>query len=100
MDNLTTAETCDNCGKPIEILIADLEQAMKDDLPVLCPDCNTEALNEQAEAERLPNVCFKYKLISIELADFDRLGLDGWELIAVSDGKAYFKIAYFREVMK
>ena len=96
MDNLKTAETCDECGKPIEILIADLERAMKDDLQVLCPRCNTIMLNEQAEAEKLPDVCFKYKMISTE-DSFDELGLDGWELVAVSDGQAYFKISYFRE---
>lgn len=100
MDDLKTAETCDKCGKPIEILIADFEQAMKDDLPILCPDCNTEALNEQAEADKSPDVCFKYKVVSTELADFDALGLDGWELVAVSEGMAYFKIAYFREAEK
>ena len=96
MGDLTTSETCDKCGKTIEILIADFERAMKDDLPILCPDCQAELLNEQAE-DGLPDVFFKYKVVSTVLADFDALGLDGWELIAVSAGTAYFKKAYYQE---
>ena len=95
MGDLKTAETCDKCGKTIEILIADFERAMKDDLSILCPDCNTEALNEQAEAEKLPDVFFTYKVVPTELADFDALGAEGWDLIAVSDGMAYFKQIHF-----
>lgn len=97
MDDLHTAETCDKCQSRFQILIKDFDLAMKDDLSILCPACNTEALNEQAEAEKLPDVFFKYKVVPTELADFDALGLDGWDLIAVSDGMAYFKRGYFRE---
>ena len=95
MNDLKTAETCDKCGKTIEILIADFEDAMKDDHPILCPDCQA-TLNEQAEND-LPYMVFKYKAISIELADFDGLGLEGWALIAVDNGIAYFKREYLRE---
>ena len=47
MDDLTTDEVCDKCGKTIEILIADFEAAMKDDLLILCSDC--QALTEEVE---------------------------------------------------
>ena len=101
MDDLKTDETCDKCQIPFQILITDFEQAMKDDLPILCPGCNTVALNEQVEAEKLPDVCFKYKTVRLgviqDYAVLNKAGSEGWELIAVDKGQAYFKIGYFRE---
>jgi len=94
MGDLTTSETCDKCGKTIEILIADFEGAMKDDLPVLCPDC--QALTEEAE-DGLSYVIFTYKIVPVGGTDFNILGLEGWDLIAVSDGMAYFKQTHSQE---
>ena len=94
MDDLKTAETCDKCQSPFQILITDFEQAMKDGISILCPDC--KSLAEEAE-DGLPYIIFKYKAISIELTDFDGLGLEGWDLIAVDNGIAYFKRECLRE---
>jgi len=100
MGDLTTSETCDKCGKTIEILIADFEAAMKDDLPILCSDCQAELLNEQAEDD-LPDVFFKYKIEELaKIQDFavlNKAGSEGWELVAVDNGEAYFKKAYHQE---
>ena len=97
MNDLTTDEVCDKCGKTIEILIADFEAAMKDDLPILCSDCQAEFLNEQAEMEKPPERFFEYKVCPSGDAGLDFLGSEGWELVSVDNGLAYFKKEYFEE---
>jgi len=94
MDDLKTNEICDKCQEPIKILIADFELAMKDGLPILCSNCKT--LIEEAE-DGLPFMVFKYKSVRVDRADFNVLGAEGWELIAVDNGQAYFKKEYFEE---
>jgi len=95
MDDLHTMETCDECKKPFEILIAAFELAMKDDLPILCSDCHGILLDQQMDNPA--RVVFKYKLSSARHVDFDDLGAEGWELVAVDNGQAYFKKEYFEE---
>ena len=95
MNDSKTAETCDKCGKPFEILIVDFERAMKDDLPILCSDCQTITLNEQMDYP--PSVVFKYKVCQAGDTDFDFYGAEGWELVAVDNGTAYFKRGYYQE---
>ena len=99
MDDLTTDEICDKCGNPISILISDFEQAVKDNLPILCSDCHEISLNEQMDNP--PSVVFKYRIAELgKIQDFDILnkaGAEGWELIAVDNGQAYFKQEYYHE---
>ncbi len=97
MSDTRTDEICDKCKEPFKILIADFEQAMKDGDPVLCPDCETKALDEQAEAERPPKRCFEYCIIPIEGCDLNEYGKIGWELVSVDNGQAYFKREYYEE---
>lgn len=97
MNDLETNEICDKCKGPISILIADFERAMKNGDPILCPDCETKPLDEQAEAERPPKRCFEYETVSREGTDFDYLGQNGWDLVAVDDGLAYFKRERFED---
>ena len=95
MDDTKTAETCDKCEKPFEILITDFERAMKDELPVLCPDCQDMLLAQQMDNP--PGVAFKYEVCGVKGTNFDVLGTEGWELIAVDNGQAFFKKEYFKE---
>ncbi len=97
MESLSTLEQCDRCKKPFEILVKDFEQIMKDGDSILCPDCKTKVLDEQAEAEKPPKRCFEYKLLSITKAPFEDAGRDGWELVAVDDDLAYFKRERFEK---
>lgn len=98
MDESKTDETCDKCKKPISILVTDFERAMKDGDPILCPDCETKFLDEQAKEEKLLKRCFEYKLISIVDAPFESIGLDRWELVAVDNDIAYFKRERFEDI--
>jgi len=97
MEDLETDEHCDKCEEPFKILVKDFEQAMKDGDPILCPDCETKVLDEQAEAEKPPKRCFEYETVLREGTDFDYLGHNGWELVAVDNGLAYFKREYLEE---
>ena len=86
-------EICDRCKKPINILVKDFEQAMKNEEPILCPDCYSKFLDE--ETESLPKRCFEYKIVSTDEAPFCDIGLEGWELVSVYDRAAYFKREYY-----
>ncbi len=99
MNDLKTDEICDRCKKPFKILIADFEQIMKDGDSILCPDCETKVLDEQAEAEKSPKRCFEYKICQRKSTDFDFLGKEGWELIAVDNGMVYFKREFYEETL-
>lgn len=99
MDESKTDETCDKCKEPFKILIADFEQTMKDGDPILCPDCETKALEEQAEAEKPPKRCFEYNRSSIKECDLTECGKLGWELITIHNGDAYFKREYLGELL-
>ena len=68
-------------------------------------------MEDLSTVKNLPDVLFKYKVIPVAYRNkeihetelvfineyFDFLGSEGWELVAVSEGAAYFKIGYFRE---
>jgi len=97
MNDLRVDETCDQCEQPINILVSDFEQAMKEGDSILCPDCETKVLDEQAESEKPPKRCFEYEIVSVEGTDFDHLGQNMWELVAIDNGLAYFKREYFYE---
>ena len=97
MSDLTTDEQCDNCKIRINILVSDFEQAMKDGDLILCPDCETKMLDEQAEAEKPPKRRFQHKTCRIEELIVNDLGIDGWELISVDNGQAYFKREIYNE---
>jgi len=87
-------EICDRCKEPINILVSEFERAMKAGEPILCPDCYSEYLDEETE-ELPPNRCFEYKIEELggiqHLAVLNKAGSEGWELVSVDDGKAYFK---------
>lgn len=91
MDELLTDENCDRCKQPFSILVEDFERAMKDGDSILCPPCEMKALDEQAEAEKPPKRCFEYKICPIGGIIINDLGIDGWELVSVDNGQAYFK---------
>lgn len=96
MSDLKTDEQCDRCKEPFKILVKDFEQIMKDGDSILCPDCETKALDEQTEI--LPTrICFDYCIIPFEGCDFDAYGNTGWELVTIYDGDAYFKRERFEE---
>ena len=97
MEETRTAEQCDQCKESFEMLVKDLEPLLKDDLPVLCPDCETKIIDEQTEAEKPPKRCFEYEVVSRKETDFDYLGQNGWRLVAVDNGLAYFEREIFIE---
>ena len=90
-------EVCDRCKTPITVTVKYFEQAMKDGEPLLCSECYGKLLDEQTEA--MPRRCFEYKSIMLPVDDieFDQHGRDGWELVSVENGIAYFKREYIRE---
>jgi len=95
MDGLTTFEQCDRCKKQICILVDDFQKAMKDGDPVLCSDCYSEFLDEQTET--IPKRQFEYKVVTALEAPFHDIGMDGWELVSVDCGFAYFKREKYEE---
>ena len=110
MDESKTDESCDRCKQPFSILVANFEQTMKDGDSILCPDCETIVLDEQAEAEKPPRRCFEYIFLSImeapldspdeqvrKLAALNELGHEGWEAFAVFKGEIIFKREYLGE---
>lgn len=97
MEQPETDEQCDRCETYFTILIKDFEQIMKDGDPILCSECETKALDEQAEAERPPKRCFEYKICQVEKIVISDLGIDGWELVSVDNGQAYFKKEFYEE---
>ncbi len=97
MEYLETDERCDQCKKSFKIPVKDFEQIMKDGAFILCPDCETKIIDEQAEAEKPSKRCFEYETVSIKSTDFDYLGRNGWELVAIDNGQAYFKREYYHE---
>lgn len=97
MEETRTDETCDKCKKDIRILISDFEQIMKDGDLILCPDCETTMLDEQAETERPPKRCWQYKVCHSNDMNLDVFGAEGWELVAVDNGQTYFKREYYEE---
>ena len=93
-------EICDRCKKEISIPVKDFERAMKNEEPVLCPDCYSKYLDEQTE--EMPKRCFEYKTISIHERflredGLNKLGPEGWELITVDSGWAYLKRECYKE---
>ena len=98
MSDTKTDEICDKCKEPFKILVTDFVQIMKDGDPILCPDCETKVLDEQAETEKPPKRCFEYKVCQVEEILVSDLGIDGWELVSVDNGKAYFKRERFEDV--
>ncbi len=97
MEYLETDERCDQCKESFKIPVKDFEQIMKDGDLILCPDCETKIIDEQAEAEKPPKRCFEYETVLIKSTDFDFLGRNGWELVTIDDGNAYFKRERFEE---
>ena len=97
MNDLKTDEQCDRCKKPFSILIADFEQVMKDGDLILCSDCETKMLDEQAEAEKPPKRRFQHKTCPIKEIIVNDLGIDGWQLVDVDNGQAYFKREIYNE---
>ena len=110
MDDLETDEQCDRCKEAFSILVIDFERAMKDGDPILCPDCETKALDEQAEAEKPPKRCFEYIFLSIieaplespdeqirKLTALNELGHEGWEAFAIFKAEVIFKREYYKD---
>ena len=92
-----TDEICDRCGADITVSIEYFQRAMKEGEPILCEECYGILLDEQTEA--MPKRCFEYKSIMLPVDDieFDQHGRDGWELVSVDNGIAYFKREYMKE---
>ena len=89
MEKLKTDEQCDKCKKPFEILVADLQPLLKGGLPILCDDCRDQEIDEQVES--MPHRVFEYNICPENFIVFNDLGADGWELVTVYNGMAYFK---------
>ena len=110
MEYLETDERCDQCKESFKIPVKDFEQIMKDGDLILCPDCETKIIDEQAEVEKPPKRCFEYIFLSIIEAPLERpkeqvhklealneLGQMGWEAFAVFKGEIIFKRERFEE---
>jgi len=95
MDDLSTQEVCDKCKEPFEISVEYFEQALKDGEPILCPVCLGKYLDEQVEM--IPKRQFEYNIFFLTGGSLDNLGKDGWELVSVDSGIAYFKREYLGE---
>ena len=90
-------EVCDRCKKDITISVKYFEQAMKDGDPLLCQECYGKLLDEQTEV--MPKRCFEYMTIHhpVDDSEHNKNGAEGWELVSVDNGMAYFKREYIKE---
>jgi len=87
-------EVCDRCGKSIQVSVRYFEQAMKDGELILCNECLGEYVDEQTE--EMPKRCFKYTVGNVTKIDINEYGTEGWELVSVDNGVAYFKREYIK----
>lgn len=84
---------CQECGKAFMVSAHTFEEHEEDGSLDYCPEC-TDFLNKEAPP---PKRCWEYRICERESTNFDFLGNEGWELVTVDNGLAYFKREYFRE---
>jgi hypothetical protein len=95
MDDTIANVQCESCGKDFDIPARNYERIIQEDQPILCNLCFDLAVDEQDEASIPERRKFEY-IVTDEEIDFNSLGQDGWELIQITNNKAYFK----RELVK
>jgi len=94
MDDPNVHVTCTGCHGNFEMVASNYERAIEADEELLCPSCMAQyedAIDNRARP------CFEYyKHGDCVIDKLNKIGMEGWELVAVSEGVAYFK----REVFK
>jgi hypothetical protein len=88
-------EVCDRCKTPVTVSVEYFQRTMKDGEPVLCAECLSAWMDEQTQV--MPKRCFEYLVQNLEDTLFVGLGAEGWELVSVDNGIAYFKREYMKE---
>ena len=95
---------CEACGEWFDVPARNYEKVIQEEQPVLCNSCFDSAM-EEAEALATPErVGFEYMIAPTgswsesdtddEIKAFNLYGQDGWELIQITNQKAYFKRLY------
>ena len=88
-----TEEVCDICGVAITISIQEFEATMTAEGQILCDECFRKALDaqEKEDAANKPKRQFEYWSGIVIHTDFDQVGVEGFELVTIAEGIAYFK---------
>ena len=93
---------CEACGEWFDVPARNYEKVIQEEQPVLCNSCFDSAM-EEAEALATPErVQFEHLIKRVypdcnmedESRAFAQCGKAGWELVQITNQKAYFKRLY------
>lgn len=90
MDDPVVEVQCEDCEKSFWIKASIYEKVTETGMPILCPVCLGERIEEEQKANKPIHRKFEYLIIDVDMF-VDEYGEKGWELVSVDNNRMYFK---------
>ena len=102
MDDTIANVQCEACGNSFDVLARNYEKVIQEDQPVLCNSCFDTAMEKADKVEPPKRDQFEHLIMRVypdcnmedESRAFAQCGKAGWELVQITNQKAYFKRLY------